>query len=295
MTQVVPDGSSTLALIQTCDLGARSRVIRIDAAGASRQIAAGRFDGLLAGGRHPWAYQYPANNTTPERLDPLNGGPWTTLPAGFGVVGAYQDLIIGYQAPPNGSAPNTSGPLVTLNLATGRVEATIGPGSAVVSVSGGLILWTDGACKATRSCLLHRYDSATGTRSSQIYHLGLSTDAYLGDGLISPDRRLLAFQLHRPSPDPRFDPGHPGTPSDIAVLHLDTGQLETVPGVELWAKASPSLAFSSDSRWLIIGLDEGTHSSLLLWHPGLRHPAAIANVPGLTGYGSPITARLTGQ
>lgn len=257
-------------------------------------VAAGHFDGLLAGGRHPWAYQFLAGDNAPERLDPLNGSARVTLPAGFGVVGAYQDLIVGYQAPPAGSDANTSGPLVILDPATGRVHATVGPGSAAATVSAGLILWTDGACTAFRRCVVHRYDLAIGRRSSRDYHLGLSADANLGYGLISPDQRLLAFQLHRAAPDPRFDPGHPGTPSDIAVLHLDTGQLETVPGIELWAKASPGLVFSPDSRWLIIGLDEGTRTSLLLWHPGLSHPVATVEIPGLTLYTTPITAHLTG-
>jgi hypothetical protein len=294
VSQVVPNGAGSVALIKTCDQGMPSRVVAVDAGGQMHQVAVGHVDGLLAGGRHPWAYQFLAGNNAPEGLDPLNGGAPLTLPAGFGVVGAYQDLIIGYQAPPAGSDPNTSGPLVILDPATGRVQATVGPGSAAATVSAGLILWTDGACTAARGCVVHRYDLATGGMSSRDYHLGLSTDANLGYGLISPDQRLLAFQLHRPAPDPRFDQGHPGTPSDIAVLHLDTGQLETVPGIELWAKAIPGLLFSPDSRWLIIGLDAGTRTSLLLWHPGLSHPVATVEIPGLTLDTTPITARLTG-
>ncbi|MDQ2751136.1 MAG: hypothetical protein M3Y44_16635 [Actinomycetota bacterium] len=294
VSQLAPDGPGSVALINTCDQGAPSRVVAVDAAGQVRQVAVGHFDGLLAGGGHPWAYQYPAGNSAPEGLNPLNGGAPLTLPAGFGVVGAYQDLIIGYQAPPAGSDPNTAGPLVILDPATGRVNATVGPGSAAATVSAGLILWTDGACTAALPCVVHRYELATGASSSRDYHLGLATDAYLGYGLVSPDQRLLAFQLHRPAPDPRFDQGHPGTPTDIAVLHLDTGQLDTVPGIELWAKAGPGLLFSPDSRWLIIGLDEGTGTSLLLWHPGLSHPAAVVEVPGLTRDTTPLTAHLTG-
>jgi hypothetical protein len=248
---------------------------------------------LLGGGSHPWAYDYPADESAPQQLDPLDGGAPLALPAGFGVVGAYQDLIIGYQGPAAGSDPGTAGPLVILDPVTGRVQATVGPGIADATVSAGLILWTDGACAAGRPCAVHRYDLATGASSARDYHLALDTDAYLGYGLISPDQRLLAFLIHRPGPDPRFDQGHPGTPTGIAVLHLDTGQLDTVPGVELWAKASPGLLFSPDSRWLIIGLDEGAATSLLLWRPGLAHPVAVVEVPGPTRYTTPLTARLT--
>lgn len=290
VSQLVPDGPGSAALITTCQQSAQSRVVRVDAADHARQVAAGHFDGLVAGGRHVWASLSSADANAPVRLDPLDGGAVRSLPAGFGVVGAYQDLIIGYQPPPAAADPNTAGPLVILDPVTRRVRATIGPGSAAPTVSAGLILWTDGACTPGRRCVVHRYDLAAGTRSSRNYHLSLATDANLGYGTISPDQRLLAFQLHRPAPDPRFDQGHPGTPSDIAILHLDTGQLDTVPGIELFAKSTPGLVFSPDSRWLIIGLDEGTRTNLLLWHPGLSHPAATVTIPGLTLNTTPITA-----
>jgi hypothetical protein len=62
------------------------------------------------------------------------------------------------------------------------------------------------------------------------------------------------------------------------VLHLDTGRLEIVPGIEVPAAtvsapaSSPGMAFSADGRWLMIALNAGQKIRLLAWRSGLAHP-----------------------
>lgn len=69
-------------------------------------------------------------------------------------------------------------------------------------------------------------------------------------------------------------------PSDIAIIDLDTGALDVVPGIELPAKMSPGLAFSADGRWLVIALNAGTNTRLLAWQHGLIDPYESTPVAG---------------
>jgi hypothetical protein len=82
--------------------------------------------------------------------------------------------------------------------------------------------------------------------------------------------------------------GHPGNPNEIVTVDLVSGAVHPVPGVLLWPKSAPGLAFSADSRWLVIALDEGTGVRLLLWRPGLGRPQeSAARIPGRVAY-SPV-------
>jgi hypothetical protein len=103
-----------------------------------------------------------------------------------------------------------------------------------------------------------------------------STTAFSADG------KLVAFTMQRPRFDPRFIADHPFPPADVAVLHLDTGVVHTVPGVEIPAKSAPALGFTSDN-WLVIALGAGTRTRVLAWRAGLMHAVESRAVPGLVG------------
>jgi hypothetical protein len=64
-------------------------------------------------------------------------------------------------------------------------------------------------------------------------------------------------------------------------MHLDTGRLEVVPGIELPAKSSPGLAFATGEGWLVIALDAGQRTRLLAWRSGLRKPYETTAIRGL--------------
>ena len=74
--------------------------------------------------------------------------------------------------------------------------------------------------------------------------------------------------------------GYPLPPTDIAWLHLDTGRLDVVPGIELPGKVGLSLAFAPHSDWLVAALDAGRDTRLLAWRPGLAHPEETAPLTG---------------
>jgi hypothetical protein len=101
----------------------------------------------------------------------------------------------------------------------------------------------------------------------------------VSDAVFSPNGATAAFQLARARQDPRWPIGPP-FPSDVAVLHLDTGSLDIVPGLELPPGARTGLAFDGTGRWLLITVSEGNHGELLAWRRGMPGPALVARLPG---------------
>jgi hypothetical protein len=192
---------------------------------------------------------------------PLNGGRRVRLPAGVFTNLITDGVVVG-----NVGSPTGTGSLLLIDAATGHVRNNLGNG-VPVAVANGLVLWTVGCDPSNhKPCTLHRRPVAGGRKTS--YRLPRPPCC----GVLSPDGRLVAFSIERTAQDPRYQLGHPLPPNDVAILHLDTAQLEIVPGIESPAKMSPGLAFSTDSRWLVIALDAGPKTRLLAWRSGLPHP-----------------------
>jgi hypothetical protein len=132
------------------------------------------------------------------------------------------------------------------------------------------------------ACTLERLDITSGGMA-RTYPLPAGR-APTSAVIFSPDGRLAAFQLTRATKDPRFSTGHPAPPSDVAILHLDTGQLDIVPNLELAPKTGAGLAFDNTGSSLFITLSEGDHGQLLIWQHDMSGPALVTTVPGpITG------------
>jgi hypothetical protein len=67
-----------------------------------------------------------------------------------------------------------------------------------------------------------------------------------------------------------------------------------VPGIEVPARTSPRLAFTPDSRWLVIALNAGPQTRLLAWRSGLADPYESKPIPGQT-WGPPPLVVLPGR
>jgi hypothetical protein len=264
--------SQTYALTGVCTAG-RWRLLRI---GADESISIVPLPGsvgvVLADGAHMWGVSPPKNPNASDYLIPLDGGKRVRLPAGFWPDAITSGVIIGNLE----STSTGPGPLLLVDAATGHVRANLGNGLPV-AVGHGMVLWTVGCFASSgKPCTLHRRPVASGATTSY----RLPRPPGFTAGVLSDDGRVVAFTLERAAQDPRYQQGHPIPPSDIAVLHLDTGRLEIVPGIEVPAKMFPGLAFSADGHWLVIALDAGPKTRLLAWRSGLAHPYEAKPIAG---------------
>jgi hypothetical protein len=264
-SDVVTTADGTYALLRACDQSVddTTRVVRLDAAGRLHTVAGGKYEYLLAGGSHVWGVRWSSSG---ERISvtPVEGGHPHWLPAGFGPLGAYADLIVGTVNP---SGVDMDAPFLirVIDPATGRTRLQLGPARSA-ALSNGVILWTSPGCT---DCRLHVHDLATGRDT--VTRRPVPGVASAWGAVVSPDRRTAA--VVRPGSTPAtYDMEHPGNPNVIVTVRLTTGRTEAVPGLVLWSKSNPGLAFSADGRWLLIGLDEGTGVRLIVWKPGLSRP-----------------------
>src|SRR5262249_19688373 len=86
--------------------------------------------------------------------------------------------------------------------------------------------------------------------------------------------------LARAKPDSRFAATAAGPPSDVAVLHLRTGRLDIVPGLELPPITSAGLAVNPTGSWLRATGSEGNRGLPPAWRPGRARPAPLTGLPG---------------
>jgi hypothetical protein len=201
---------------------------------------------------------------------PLGRGRAVRLPADFQPEAVAGNVVAG-QDPPG---------LVLVDAATGRIRARVGEG-ATVAADDRMLIWTGTCDNPSNPCPIHRRMLATDATTN---YLAPRSPRAL-DGAISHDGRRLAFTLRRAQQDPRYVAEHPAPPADVAILRLDTGRLDVVPGVELPPLGyGATLAFSTDDRWLVIALNAGSTTRLLAWRPGLASPYECPPIPAKALY-----------
>jgi len=283
--ELVPAAGVVYVLSASCDGGGRVYRLENDAA---HPVAGAPVDDLLAGPARVWAVDYPAADTAPANrvvLRPLDGGRSLPLPPdAYPVADTGAGLVVAVSRPDDTSRPR----VMVLDPSTGRPVRTLGVGPPLAADRAHLLLLL-GPCdvgQATSSCAVARVDVRTG-RVQRRYQLP-DGRVPVSAGSVSRDGRLAVFQLARTDPDPRFDPGHPVPPSDIAVLHLDTGRLEIVPGLELAPKTEAGLAFAADGSWVFVTVSDGDHAHLLGWHSGLGAPQSVARLSGPVAWAPPL-------
>ena len=267
--------SQPYAATTTCNFPP-PRVLRVGA-GTSVVTLPGSVDRVLSDGTHAWAVTSPKEHKPRGLLIPLDGGHQVRLPANFYPEASASGVIVGVLE------TLSAGPesVMLVDATTGSVRANLGKGWPIAA-GNGLVLLAKGCDAASDTpCTLSRISVTGGAAASY----RLPRPVY--EGVVSPDRRLIALTLERPTLDARFE-GHPIPPNDIAILHLDTGRLEIVPGIEVPAKTSPGLAFAADSRWLVIALSAGSKTRLLAWRSGLTHPYESKPIAGQTLQRPPI-------
>ena len=240
-------------------------------------------DGLVSAPDTTWAFTFPTDPTRrPMVLRPVDGRPAVRLPLGFEASAATSSAFLG--SLPIGDEPGAGFELAAVSRARLTDVHRLGRGF-VAAATDAVTVISRSDCDETTSCVLTRLDAGGDLRDYRLPRGRTPTSGFV----LSPDRSRLAFQLARVEPDPRYDSEHPGGPSDLVVLDLRTGQLDVVPGIELAPKASVGLAFGPDSRWLVVSVNEGRRTRLLVWRPGLPQPlVSPARLPGLVLYDAPV-------
>lgn len=282
VTQLVPGRDATYALVQTCESTDTSTVLRVRRDASSVALASNRhIDSLFGDGRGGvWAAEVADIPTDdPILLVQLPGPGVVRLPAGLRPIAIHGHQLIGLTAAAGERRSESSGTLVSYDLANRRPGRTIGRASSL-TVDRNVLMWLDRPCQAGRDCVLHRYDLASDAMSARGYTLPVQTS--IVNGVLSPDGTLLAFPLERLYEGPHIDDEGFGPPVDVAVLHLDNGLLETVAGLTLPPTELPGLTFAGAGNWLVIAVNEGRRAELLLWRPGaarvLRPNVRIENL-----------------
>jgi hypothetical protein len=260
------------------------RVYRI-AAGAAHRLGI-TADALFGGPSAAWAVTYLAQYTllAPE-LTPLGGGRAITLktqtnpvadtPAGLVVV-AYHERA---------SAPGT---VELIDPHTGALVRRLAEGSPI-GAAGHLVLLSLPGCGAPlthRSCTLKSVDLTTG-RPIARFQLPAGR-VPVSAAVFSPGGTAVALQLTEARQDPRVTAGLAPPPVNVAVLHLATGRLDIVPGLELAPQTQAGLAFDASGRWLLATVSEGDHGELLAWGPGMPGPALVTRLPGPLATAPPL-------
>jgi hypothetical protein len=266
-TSVATAAGRTYALLVTCGatFGDRATVVRIGGAGVVHTVAHGRYGALLGGGAHIWAVAWPGDGSTAV-LDPLDGGRTVRLPHNFAPVAAHGELIVG-ETPDIATAGGSTQVVQLFDPSTGRTMRALGRASSI-GVGAGMVIWAGTNCGR---CPVVSYDLATRTRT--LLPFTVPGGLQLWSAVISPDRRFAALIRERSEPS-QYNSDHPGNPNEVVLLDLRTGDVHPVPGLVLWTKSFPGMAFAPNSRWLVLALDEGSGLQLLVWHPGLPAPLA---------------------
>jgi hypothetical protein len=273
VTKLAAGPGAVYAVALPCSsLSPSLRVYRI-VAGAAHHLNT-TADDLLGGPYHAWAVTYRGHHTV---LTPLAGGravtlqsdstPFADTAAGLVVVAHHDQLDL----------PDTLELVdpTTGALLRGFTGATpLGAAGHVVLVS----LPNCGALLTHSRCTLESIDLTTG-RPTARFELPAGR-VPSSDAVFSPGGTAAAFQLARASQDPRFTTGWPYPPADVVVLHLHTGSLDIVPGLELPPGTWAGLAFDATGRWLLTTVSEGKHGELLAWRQGMAGPALVTTLPG---------------
>lgn len=269
VVQVVAAGSVVYALAVPCPPSGTGTVYRMPGDGSAGAERVATADALLSDGDSVWAIDYadPPAPVVLRRLD-RSAGP-VRLPSEADPVAVAGTMIV-VSLLPQPAALGAPATVALLDPATGTVTTRLGQGVLLAATSRA-VLWTSGRCPGDAACAVCRSrldDRGTPASAPECrWTLPSGRQPSSWDAAVSQDGNRVAFQLSRTTPDPTYRDDHPANPSDVAVLNLVTGELTTVPGLEIPPKSDAALVFDRDG-WLAIGLSHGDQGRVALWRRG---------------------------
>ena len=268
-----PCGSSTGSVrIYRIAVGTANRIT----AGAAHRLGI-RADALIGGPHFAWAVSYRSSAVFTQ---PIGNHAARFRSSADPVADTAAGLVVVPYRPLAGQRHAVE--LVDPN--TGAVLRRVGDGFPMGAAGHTLLVSLHGcAAMLTHStCTLESIDLNTGRpiATVKLPPGRVPTGGDLSSPVFSPGGTLAAFQLARARRDPRFNAALPGPPSDVVVLHLRTGRLDVMPGLELPPGTWAGLAFDPTGRWLLATVSEGDRGDLLAWRPGMPGPALVTSLPG---------------
>jgi hypothetical protein len=286
VTKLVSAGDRVYALSTACD-GSAGRIYRVDG-GAARPVAGPPAIDLISGAGRVWAVEQPdptAHPAPPLVLRLVDSGRSLTLPAGvYPLVDSEAGLVVADSPPDPDNVPVG---ILVLDPTGAKRLRLLGSGHPLAAGRTDLLLLT-GACApgSAASCSITRVDIRTGRVLGR--HPLPRRRVPVSPGSLSSDGKRVAFQLARPFADTRPGPGHPRAPSDVAVLRLDDGRLEIVPGLVMAPRSGAGLVFAGTDSWLFVSVSHGHHSHVYGWRPGVPGPLAVTRLPGPVAWAPPL-------
>jgi hypothetical protein len=281
VTKLVAEQDADYALDVPCSSSSPSlRVYRIVAGAAHRLNTTA--DDLLGGPHRAWAVTYLAHHTV---LTALTGGREVTLKSD---TTPFADTAAGLVVVAHHDRQDLPDTLELIDPSSGALlrgfagATPLGAGGHLILVS----LPNCGALLTHRSCSLESIDLTTG-RPTARFELPAGR-VPISDAVFSPNGAKAAIQLARASQDRRFTTGWPSPPADLMVLHLHTGSLDLVPGIELPPLTRAGLTFDNTGRWLLTTVSEGKRGELLAWRQGMPGPALVTTLPGPLATDTPL-------
>lgn len=269
VTDIALDHGDLVIADRACTDLMSAAVARVDADGTAHPVSLP--DGLLALGElltvdgRVWAVLHSpdADATGVRRVTLLaadSTGDTRQLPAGFNVTGSWRNLLVGSLDP-----IHSQGTVAVYDVTQHDRPHVISDSAREFVVGDGFVLWRE---KCQRHCTIHRYDLSTGEDTTIV---SAADSALVGWRAASPDgTRIVGAAI---------DPNGPAGVS-VRVLDLTAGTIGSPPGLRLGA-AYPALAFSPDSRWLIVAVPTLIGGRVLLYDRDLHGPydAGVA-IPG---------------
>jgi len=281
VTKLVAGLGAAYAFAVPCSsTGPSLRVYRIGA-GAARRLHT-TADDLLGGPHRAWAVTYLAQHTV---LTSLTGGPVVTLKSD---TTPFADTAAGLVVVAHRGRQDLPDTLELIDPNTGALRRRL-PGATPLGAAGHILLVSLPGCGEPlthRTCSLTSIDLTTG-RPTARFELPAGR-VPIPDAVFSPGGTKAAIEVTRASQDPRLTTGSPYPPADVVVVHLNTGCLDIVPGLELPPLTGAGLAFDATGRWLLIMVSEGQRGELLAWRQGMPGPALVATLPGPLATDTPL-------
>ena len=281
VTKLVAGQGAAYAFDVPCSSSRPSPTVYRIVAGAAHRLNM-TADDLLGGPHRAWAVTYLTHATV---LTPLAGGRAVTLKPD---TIPFADTVAGLVVVAHHDRQDLPDTVELIDPTTGALrrrltEATpLGAARHAVLVS----LPDCGAPQTHRTCTVEGIDLTTG-RPTARFELPAGR-LPISDAVFSPGGTKAAIQLARASQDPRFTTGSPHPPADVVVLHLHTGRLDIVPGIELPPLTRAGLAFDTTGRWLLTTVSEGKRGELLAWRQGMPGPAFVTALPGPLATDTPL-------